>query len=192
MKHPHDITGMRFGKLVVLEISPDRNKNGRVMWLCKCDCGNIKLVAHHELLCKRLYKGRESGTRSCGCLQRTEGANKTRLEGGEACLNQLIYDYKEKATDRNLSFELSKEEFRKLTKQNCIYCGKEPSQVKRNRNTFGDYTYNGIDRIDSSEGYNVDNCVSCCGDCNRAKSNMLLEDFYSWISRIYNKMKNPN
>jgi hypothetical protein len=33
-----DITGQRFGKLVVLKRAP--NKNKAVMWLCQCDCGN--------------------------------------------------------------------------------------------------------------------------------------------------------
>lgn len=38
-----DLSGKRFGKLVVLE-ETDQRKYGRVVWKCRCDCGNISLV----------------------------------------------------------------------------------------------------------------------------------------------------
>lgn len=53
-----DLTGQRFGKLEVIERV--ENKNGRVMWLCKCDCGNYHTTTTNSLksgLCV-----------SCGCL----------------------------------------------------------------------------------------------------------------------------
>ena len=48
-------------------------------------------------------------------------------------------------------------------------------------------TYNGIDRIDSTKGYFNDNVVSCCKVCNRAKSNLSLEDFKQWAANLYLK-----
>ena len=54
-----DLTGQRFGKLVVIERT--ENKGIEVRWLCKCDCGNQSIVAS-----TRLKSGR---TRSCGCLK---------------------------------------------------------------------------------------------------------------------------
>ena len=33
-----DLTGMRFGRLVVIGIDEDRTKDGKVYWLCRCDC----------------------------------------------------------------------------------------------------------------------------------------------------------
>ena len=70
-KH-QDLTGKRFGKLIVIGIDPDyipaagRHKR----WLCKCDCGNYKSVASHHLLagdttaCSRVCNTRiETGTR---------------------------------------------------------------------------------------------------------------------------------
>ena len=54
-----DLTGQRFGKLVVLHESDER-KNGRRAWVCQCDCGNITTVNSSNL--------RENGgTISCGC-----------------------------------------------------------------------------------------------------------------------------
>ena len=37
-----DLTGMRFGRLVVLKRSPDAGKG--VKWICRCDCGNTTAV----------------------------------------------------------------------------------------------------------------------------------------------------
>ena len=58
-----DMTGKRFGKLMVIERAPDRiNKGGtkHVMWKCKCDCGNETIVRGTSL--------RNGHTRSCGCV----------------------------------------------------------------------------------------------------------------------------
>lgn len=61
---PVDITGQRFGKLTavkpVYRVDSKSGKSKR-MWLCKCDCGNKKVV-----LATNLTKGI---TRSCGCLR---------------------------------------------------------------------------------------------------------------------------
>ena len=56
-----DLIGQRFGRLVCLEPSPHRNKQGGTQWLCQCDCGKQCLAATHQLLCG--YK------KSCGCLR---------------------------------------------------------------------------------------------------------------------------
>jgi hypothetical protein len=48
-------------------------------------------------------------------------------------------------------------------------------------------TYNGIDRVDSTKGYFNENVVSCCKVCNRAKSNLSLDEFKEWISKVYLK-----
>lgn len=52
-----DLTGQRFGKLIVLGIS---NKN-EYTWLCKCDCGGEKIVHGDNL--------KKGSTNSCGCLR---------------------------------------------------------------------------------------------------------------------------
>jgi len=111
------------------------------------------------------------------------------LPPGVSAFNRLFRDYKIKAKKRNLPFELSKEYFEKITKYNCYYCGKEPSQVRYTHVHHGvysiPYTYNGIDRIDSSKGYTEDNVVPCCGRCNEGKMSQTKEDFLYWIKRVY-------
>ena len=53
-----DLIGKRFGRLVVIEKS--QRNDGKIMWLCECDCGGeIEVTTNH------LTTG---NTQSCGCL----------------------------------------------------------------------------------------------------------------------------
>lgn len=54
-----DLTGQRFGRLVVVKDSGERS-NGGILWECKCECGNKTMVR-----ADRLKYGK---TKSCGCL----------------------------------------------------------------------------------------------------------------------------
>ena len=52
------------------------------------------------------------------------------------------------------------------------------------RDNNGSYTYNGIDRLDNSLGYTLDNVVASCWDCNRAKQDLTVGDFLIWVLRV--------
>ena len=55
-----DLTGQRFGKLVVLHKSEEKSASHGCVWLCKCDCGKEVLASTSAL---------NSGKKkSCGCL----------------------------------------------------------------------------------------------------------------------------
>jgi len=54
-----DIAGQTFNRLTVVSRA-DNSANGSAMWLCKCECGNTKVVLGSNL--------RLGHTRSCGCL----------------------------------------------------------------------------------------------------------------------------
>ena len=65
-----DLTGQRFGRLLVLSqgspvISAGQKK---VTWICQCECGNIATVASERL--------RYGMTKSCGCLAREVSSKK--------------------------------------------------------------------------------------------------------------------
>ena len=69
-----DLTGQRFGKLLVLERAEDKctGSKPRVMWRCICDCGNETIVSGASL--------RIGHTLSCGCKIRKHGySHKERL-----------------------------------------------------------------------------------------------------------------
>lgn len=64
----NDLTGKRFGKLTVLYVDKERTGNGKVYWICKCDCGNIKSIQSTALTRKK------NGTVSCGCARNSKEA----------------------------------------------------------------------------------------------------------------------
>ena len=56
-----DESGKRFGKLTVIKENPNRSNDGRVMWDCVCDCGNLTTIRGKHL--------RSGHTQSCGCYK---------------------------------------------------------------------------------------------------------------------------
>lgn len=166
-----DLTGQRFGKLVILGPAPNRQR-GYQLWYVQCDCGSpIKTVITSNLL-KKIR-----GTRSCGCL--------TRCKKGQAARNRVLKWYKANAIRRGVSWELSEVEFDSLTSQDCHYCNQPPSGIaKPSDSSNGSFVYNGIDRVDNSSGYKTHNVVPCCKDCNWAKGKMSYEQFLAYIQRL--------
>lgn len=63
MPIPKDITGQKFGRLVVISKTDERQKRN-VVWLCQCDCGK-----QHKTLKFCLTSGK---VRSCGCLNKEQ------------------------------------------------------------------------------------------------------------------------
>lgn len=176
-----DISGQRFGKLVAIRVARrETRSNGgtSILWECRCDCGNTHVVSRTSLYTAR----------SCGCShveQAKRLGREKRKSVGHSARNKLMKKYEAQAEYRNLEWKLSTEQFNEITKQNCYYCGKEPSQIVNLRGCNGVYVYNGIDRLDNSKGYSIENCVPCCGVCNKAKMVMSENEFSEWISRVY-------
>jgi hypothetical protein len=98
--------------------------------------------------------------------------------------------YKRRAVQKDLDFLITEEHCLKLFNGNCHYCGIEPQPVKSttdNGNTLdGHLKRNTIDRVCSDKGYTMENTVSCCDTCNRAKLTMSRDTFLDWINRVYN------
>lgn len=57
LKKRIDLTGMKFGKLQVIQYA--YSEKNRAVWKCKCDCGNICFVKGRYL--------KDGDTKSCGC-----------------------------------------------------------------------------------------------------------------------------
>ena len=56
-----NLSGKTFTKLIVLNFH-SKDKCGKSKWLCKCDCGNEKIIVSSSL--------KDGKTKSCGCLQK--------------------------------------------------------------------------------------------------------------------------
>ena len=48
---------------------------------------------------------------------------------------------------------------------------------------------NGIDRVNSDLEYTKENCVPCCFDCNKLKSNRDLNEFKEKIEKVYKHLQ---
>lgn len=67
-----DITGIRFGRLVVVQRSANYASGG-TRWLCLCDCGNKKIIGKTNL--------QNGCTQSCGCLQKEKVVEAVQTHG---------------------------------------------------------------------------------------------------------------
>ncbi len=68
MGKPIDLTGKRFGRLIVVRFAR-KNKFGLLYWSCLCDCGEKRVVRGNDL--------RGGISKSCGCFQREQASNWT-------------------------------------------------------------------------------------------------------------------
>ena len=164
--HFLDISGRRFGRLLVIK-NVGKDKFGNYKWLCKCDCGNEKIVTGN-CLCSGM-------TSSCGCFRientikakTTHGLSKTRLYDTwgkivQRCTNERNNHYKD-------------------------YGGrgiKICDEWRRNFELFYEWSMNNgyrddltIDRINNDGNYEPDNCrwVDYNVQANNRRNNHYVE-----------------
>lgn len=196
LKNANEAIGQRFGRLVVNEVT-DKRINRHVVVKCKCDCGGEGMFDLSQIKAGRIN--------SCGCLKKEASvrhlqiAHELQFNNGswsrEPRIGSAINIYRDRYDDGDLSFE----EFLELSQKNCYYCGIEPFCVsnaysyysrrfesyKEERIRDGYFTYNGLDRIDSSLPHNKNNVVTCCYPCNIAKLDFSQEEFFTSTKRRY-------
>lgn len=165
-----DLTGRRYGKLTVVEWA-GRDKRGIYLWKCLCDCGNYTIVKRSNL---RTDKGRS--TKSCGCLKQHAP--------GVGAFNSKLATIRCISTSKKIPFTLTEEQVWILFKGFCFYCGAEPQQTYHAERSTGPLIYNGIDRVNPSDGYVWGNCVSCCGTCNRIKLDHSVEFLFNHLKKM--------
>src|SRR4051812_34917596 len=107
------LLGKRFGRLITIERIPKKKLNGRVGYICQCDCGNKKYVQDSNLVSET--------TTSCGCLRKEYLA--TRYDKKDTRLNEMYRYYRRNDKVAKREFSLSKVEFRKVAEESCNYCG---------------------------------------------------------------------
>lgn len=164
-----DLTGRRFGRLVVL-CENGRAKCGFVLWLCRCDCGSEVTVVGNNL--------RAGHTTSCGCLHReratechtTHGMHKTRLY--RVWVDMLARTGVCKGAD---------EQHKRAYKDRGISVCSEWLNFENFRDWAFTHGYSDgleIDRIDNNAGYCPENCrwVTRKENCNNRRNTVRLED----------------
>lgn len=159
--------GKVFGKWMVLKRVQSLRHD---KWLCRCECGVERNVYGYSL-----EAGSSKGCHSC-----------SNIKQGSA-LRRLYSTYKSNAIKRGHEWNLTLEQFAFLTKQNCYYTGLPPANIARAKGKSIPYIYNGIDRLDNSAGYNIENCVPCKGKINEMKMDSSYDEFIEMCYLVVNE-----
>lgn len=181
-----DLAGMQFGRLTATSYIGKIAGKTHGYWECKCSCGVVKNIRTQSLL--------RNHNPSCGCRKKEVDKVRPAIPFGEAVLNKLYNQSRRNAQIKNIFYELTKEEYRNIVQNNCIYCGELPKE-NWNPNSNGYFLGNGIDRVNNSVGYVLNNCVPCCGVCNVMKMTNTVDEWLSHMVKIlehYNSERNED
>lgn len=188
-----DRTGRRYGNVVILgRVGPDPKRGD--LWKCKCDCRNVFEIHGYSFSTNK--------RRSCGCLADAvaHAISFERRTYSEATRNQHYQLHKSSAKQQEV-VPLEFSVWESVAKRPCHYCGEtDIRNYTRTRHTkrFAtaltpeevtryDCKLNGIDRVDSQRGYELENCVSCCSMCNYMKQDYSITEFIQKIHQIANR-----
>lgn len=164
--------GKDFGCIHVDDIDLSNADKNRVYFFCTCkSCGRKFRLRSDNL---------ESNSKHFGCSKCMGKWRKDHFKDLDSKklpkdIRTKYSHFKNNAIVRGINFDLSEEEVLSLCSSKCFYCGKERCL--------------GIDRIDNSKGYTIDNCVPCCGCCNKMKMDLHLDFFLQQIEKIYSNIK---
>jgi hypothetical protein len=175
-----DLTGQVFGRLTVIERVGVKFRH--VLWRCMCSCGKELQCLSGTLISNRVH--------SCGCLTREKCIEKERLrieDPWSVDMNKYVVRLGYRPTLQ--PWVLTVEQYESLVTSSCYYCGIPPLQYPTEP-TLREHGLrkNGIDRVDSSKGYILENCVPCCKQCNFEKRALSQEDFIENIRRRFDHL----
>jgi hypothetical protein len=145
-----DISGQRFGKLLVKELAHDTT--GYAYWRCECDCGNTSIVRGARL--------RGGQTKSCGCFRRGGWALERLVTHGESRRGQITPEYK---TWNNMRWRCNNPNSDSYD----YYGGRGITVCERWQNSYENFLadmgrkpspQHSIERIDSDGNYEPSNC----------------------------------
>lgn len=166
--------GARYGKLVIIECL---GKAHNYKYKCKCDCGKEVIKSWTSL--------RNVAEPSCGCGRKQGHVINRNDPKPKSDDHHIVASFKR---DAKHPVTISDAEILRLMQSPCKYCGAKPGtrvvRAKGNKGVSRTALANGIDRVDSSKGYEPGNCVPCCKPCNSMKGAQQVESFLDRIRRI--------
>lgn len=161
-----DLTGQRFGRLVVLERASN-GKHGDIVYRCKCDCGTIKEVTATHL--------RSGASKSCGCLRKEVTQKNKTIHGMKRTRLYNIWV----AMKRRCSPSCDKRVYDRYYGREIRVC----NEWKTDFSVFAKWALNNgysdelsIDRINNDGNYEPSNCrwVSMEDQCNNRNNSRYI------------------
>ena len=147
----NNLTGKRFGRLLVIERDLTVKKNP--VWFCKCDCGNIKRANRRDLTSGKIS--------SCGCLFFEVWKKKIQKIHTEKLYYKLTDEERATRIDRNVKY-IDYHTWVKKVKKNCNYkCAKCNNTKKLHAHHIFNYQDYPDLRVDPNNG------VCLCKDCHK-------------------------
>ena len=141
-----NLIGKKFNKLTVLKLG-DKEKNGHIHLICKCDCGEIKSIRKTKVI--------NGETKSCGCYQ---GWNLKKYTKHGYAKHPLYTVYKNMMSR---CYDPKNDNYKNYGARGIQVC----EEWRNNIDSFFNWAEtNGyeknltIDRINNSKGYYPENC----------------------------------
>lgn len=162
-KNFKNLTGLRFGKLLVVGLLGKRRYGGSrnsYLWSCVCDCGKISVVEGGNL---------SSNTRSCGCLIGKSSISHGMSQSCEfGCWNSMI----QRCTNPK------SHNWRRYGGRGIKVCDRWMRSFKSFFNDMGNKPSrrHSIERLNNNGDYEPNNCVWDTGkpQCRNRANNVLL------------------
>ena len=153
--------GEKFNKLTIIDLYR-KDKRSRKYYLCKCDCGNTKIIRGTQLTIGK--------TKSCGCLNLELASKRMKGENNwnHKHKGKNHPNYNPELTDKerldkrdvieNINWRKSVYERDNYT---CLKCKAKGNEVKLNAHHINNYS------SDEGNRFNIDNGITLCINCHK-------------------------
>lgn len=167
----------KIGLLTVLEDCGI--KNGHRFWLCECECGNKKEIMHTHLA--------NSKQQSCGCLHKRTGHANPCWKGHGEISGDIWWNIRKKSirpNRKNLKFSLTIDQAWNLFQTQKALCNLTGIPLTFGKGAKGIGRTASLDRIDSRQGYVIDNVQWVHKDINWMKNTFTQAHFIEMCKKV--------